>query len=317
MNCENCGRANEPGAKFCPACGIALGATAVAQAGRGAIPTRGLGGLLDESLRVYRAHFWQFVAIAAIAAAANVFGSVLSEAGESALALLGGLFILAAVVLAVITGGAIVFGVARHYARGEVDIADCLSHAFQVGIYLVVQALLVAVLVGGLLVVGTIMVIIGAIGGAFDNGAPEGAAVALMVIGGLLTLAGLVIAIWLGVRWFSAAYAVVLEGKGPIAGLGRSWNLVTGSWWRVFGLGVVIAIIVVVVAMVVAIPFGVVGAIALGEDGAGVIGAIGGALATVLITPFAYIFGTLLYFDLRVRKEGFDLDALTAETSRA
>ena len=268
---------------------------------------------------MYRASFWQFVAIAAIPAAANVLANLFFATGESPLALLGGILILASIALSIITAGAIAFGVARHYTRGEVDIVDCLSHAFQVGVFLIAQAIVVTVILGGLLVVGAVMFVIGAIAGVFE-GDSDGAVLALVLIGALMFLAGIVVAVWLGVRWFSGAYAVVIEGKGPIAGLGRSWNLVTGSWWRVFGIGLVVAIIVIVVVMVIAIPVGIIGAIAgavaAGEQGAGIVGAIAGALATIVVTPFAYIAGTLLYFDLRVRKEGFDIDALTAETSR-
>ncbi len=315
MDCQNCGRTNAPDARYCAACGVELGAAAAAPTGGGSIPLRGLGDFLREALQVYRSHVWQFVAIAAIPAAANVLANLFFATGEPALALLGGIFILGSIALSIITGGAIVFGVARHYVRGEVDVVDCLSHAFQVGIFLIAQAIVVTVVVGGALVVGIVMVVIGSLA---QLGNSEAAAVGqvLLVIGGLLTLAGIVVAVWLGVRWFSASFAVVIEGKGPIAGLGRSWNLVTGSWWRVFGIGLVFAIVIIVAAMVISIPIGIVGGIAGGEEGAGIVGAIVGGLATVVVTPFAYIAGVLIYFDLRVRKEGFDLDALAAETSR-
>ena len=316
MDCENCGRTNDPEANYCAACGVALDAAAAAPAGGGTIPPRSLGGFLDETLRVYRSNFWQFVAIAAIPAAVNVLASLFSATEEPPLELLGGLLILASLVLSVITAGAIVFGVAQHYVRGEVDIVDCLLHAFQVGVFLIAQAIVVTVVLGSVLVVGVIMFIIGALAEAFGNGESDGVVVGLIVIGGLLTLTGIAIAVWLGVRWFSASFAVVIEGKGPIAGLGRSWNLVTGSWWRVFGIGLVIFIVAIVAAMVISIPIGIVGGIAGGVEGGTVVGSIAAAIATVVVTPFAYIAGTLIYFDLRVRKEGFDLDALAAETSR-
>ena len=313
MDCENCGRTNDPSARYCAGCGVELGVASAAPVGGRGIPPRSLGGFLEEAFRVYRANFWQFVAIAAIPAAVNVLASLFSATGEPPLELLGGFLILASIVLSVITAGAIVFGVTQHYVRGEVDIVDCLSHAFQVGVFLIAQAIVVTVVLGAALVVGVIMFTIGGIAVAFGNGETEGVVVGLIVIGGLLTLAGIAIAVWLGIRWFSASFAVVIEGKGPIAGLGRSWNLVTGSWWRVFGIVLVIAIVAIVAAMVISIPIGIIGGIA---GGGTVVRSIGGAIATIAVTPFAYIAGTLIYFDLRVRKEGFDLDTLAAETSR-
>lgn len=319
MDCENCGRTNDPEARYCASCGVALDAVAVAQSDGGSIPTRGLGALIEETFRVYRASFWQFVAIAAVPAAASVLGNVFNASDELALDLLGSIFILASVVLSVVAAGAIAFGVARHYVRGEVNVGDCLSHAFQVGVFLIAQAIVFTVVIGGLFIVGTILFVVGAIAGVFEGGS-EGAVAGLVVVGALMIIAGIVVAIWLGVRWFSAAFAVVIEGKGPIAGLGRSWSLVTGSWWRVFGILLVFAVAITGVIVVIAIPLGIIGGIAgsaaAGAQGAIIVGAIAGALATVVVTPFAYIASTLIYFDLRVRKEGFDLDDLTAETSR-
>ena len=68
--------------------------------------------------------------------------------------------------------------------------------------------------------------------------------------------------------------------------------------------------------MVISIPIGIIGGLAFAAVGGGIVASIGGGAATILVTPFAYIAGTLIYFDLRVRKEGFDLDVLAAETSR-
>ena len=242
---------------------------------------------------------------------ANVFFAT----GEPPLAVLGAIMILAYIVLSIVAVGAIVFGVARHYVRGEVDVVECYSHAFQVGALLIAQGIVVTVALGAAFVAGIVMVVVGAFAQLGGDGA-ETAGQALLVIGGLLTLAGVVIAVWLGVNWFCAAHAVVIEGKGPIAGLGRSWNLVRGSWWRIFGIGLVFAIVIVVAAMVISIPIGVIGGVAFAAGSGGIVASLAAAAASILITPFAYIAGTLIYFDLRVRKEGFDLDVLADETSR-
>ena len=41
--------------------------------------------------------------------------------------------------------------------------------------------------------------------------------------------------------------------------------------------------------------------------------AIGTSIATVLTQPFSQLVAVLLYFDLRVRKEGFDLEILAKQ----
>ena len=321
--CPNCGATNAPGAAYCAACGVSVGAASTAaQGGDGSISTRGLGALLDESFQVYRANFLPFIAIMALPQVANVLSSIFFQVESGPAILIGFILLLATIMLSIVAAGAMVFGVARHYTRGGVDVMDCLSHAFQVAVLLIAQGIVVMVVIGGLLLVGGILFILGIVFAGFaawgGNGDSEALGVIFIIVGLLLTLLGLVIAIWLGVNWFCGSQAVVIEGKGPVAGLGRSWNLVRGSWWRVFGIGLVVAIIVIVAGTVIAIPIGVIAGIAAFASGEAftLVGAIAGAVATILTAPFAYIAGTLLYFDLRVRKEGFDLDVLADETSR-
>jgi hypothetical protein len=41
------------------------------------------------------------------------------------------------------------------------------------------------------------------------------------------------------------------------------------------------------------------------------------ALATVITTPFVMLVIVLLYFDLRIRKEGFDIEVMARELASA
>ena len=316
MTCENCGAINPPDAAYCAACGISFDTSAVASGG-GDIPARGVGALIDETFKVYRANFLTFIALMALPQVANVLSSIFFGWGAAATVLIGFVLVLATIVLSIVATAAIAFGVARHYTRGRADFGESLSHAFQVAILLIAQAIVVTVVAIGLLLAGILLLVFGAIAAGDDGGAM---AVAFIIFGILLAITGLAVVIWIGVHWFAAAYAVVIEGKGPIAGLGRSWNLVRGSWWRVLGISLLIALITIVAAIAIAIPSGIIAGLALTVGGAAestawtLSGSIAGAVASVLVTPFAYTAGVLLYFDLRVRNEGFDLDALAAET---
>lgn len=320
--CPNCGAVNAAGAAYCGACGVELAAVPAASSGGGTIPTRDLGALLGESLRVYRANFLPFIAIIVLPQVANVlFSNISSQTSisfqmESAPTVLHGflllLLFLATIVLSAVAVGAVAFGVARHYTRGSVDVMDCLSHAFQVVVLLIAQGIVVTVVAASLLIVGVSFFIVGTILLISGN---EAQSAIFLAFGLLVMIPGLVVAAWIGVRWFCGAQAVVIEGKGPVAGLGRSWNLVRGSWWRVFGT---VAIIVIAAWIFGGILPGVMTGLAAPSDG-GVLtlgSTIAGALVTIIIAPFTYIVPTLLYFDLRVRKEGLDLDTLAAETSR-
>ena len=57
--------------------------------------------------------------------------------------------------------------------------------------------------------------------------------VALIIVALSVTVIGVPIAIWLGVRWMFTAQATMLDDAGVQASLGRSTAAVRGRWWRV------------------------------------------------------------------------------------
>jgi hypothetical protein len=68
--------------------------------------------------------------------------------------------------------------------------------------------------------------------------------------------------------------------------------------------------------LVLTLPFGVASGIAAPEE-TNAVGAtfvfLAGMVVSVLVPPVASIAATLLYFDLRVRKEDYDTEALSRE----
>ena len=122
-------------------------------------------------------------------------------------------------------------------------------------------------------------------------------------------------ALFLYVGWQLAPQAIVLEGRRAGAGLARSNRLVRGAWWRLAGLLIVIGILRVFAAV---IPGGLgllISGFTASEDllggGAGIVAlAIIASLVDVVITPIAVTASTLFFSDLRLRREGFDIDLL-------
>jgi hypothetical protein len=103
-----------------------------------------------------------------------------------------------------------------------------------------------------------------------------------------------------------------VEGKGGAESLGRSFNLVQGRWWATFAR---LAVSYILVFFVVLVAGGLVDAVATGllsdtSTGALILDRVGDFLVTIFTTPFIAAATTLVYFDLRVRKEGFDLTLL-------
>ena len=134
----------------------------------------------------------------------------------------------------------------------------------------------------------------------------------LLVLPGIAVLCA---GVYLGVRWSLSVAAMTAEDIGPIRGMGRSWNLVSGSWWRTFGILLIVGIMYLIISYGLLILFGVIAALVATGDFEAAVVQVGSTLLGAVLSPIVYIAVTLLYFDLRVRKEGLDLDQLAQQTS--
>lgn len=76
-----------------------------------------------------------------------------------------------------------------------------------------------------------------------------------VLVGVLGYLTATVFAVIIGIRWSLAVPIVMLERRNPLASLGRSWQLVRGNAWRVFGITLVTGLIIDVIAAVITSPF--------------------------------------------------------------
>ncbi len=120
----------------------------------------------------------------------------------------------------------------------------------------------------------------------------------LAVFGMAITIIGIPFAIYFGIRWIFIWQAVMVEGVGARDALSRSSEAVKGDWWRVLGIAIVVGIIVWVISFVLQF-----------------IPTVGATIGAILSTPIGIIGATLLYYDLRVRKQGYSLETLAKELS--
>ncbi|MGZ6978029.1 MAG: hypothetical protein ACXVJW_07975, partial [Acidimicrobiia bacterium] len=118
--------------------------------------------------------------------------------------------------------------------------------------------------------------------------------------------------VWLYVAWCIAVPAMLVEGARGTNALTRSFNLVRNRWWPTFGALLIAALITGVVGFalgILTVPLLLSGASYTTTQ---TVGAIARGAASVVTTPFSAAVTALIYFELRVRKEGFDL-ALMAQ----
>jgi hypothetical protein len=119
----------------------------------------------------------------------------------------------------------------------------------------------------------------------------------------LLIVPGVIFGVFLSM----AVPAFIVERKGVTDAMSRSWNIVSGSWWHVFGVIVVAGLLAGIVT--------------------GILNAIGGnnfflfwifsAIGQILTAPFVALVSIVLYVDLRIRREGLTPETLASELDAA
>jgi Membrane domain of glycerophosphoryl diester phosphodiesterase len=139
---------------------------------------------------------------------------------------------------------------------------------------------------------------------------------ALVGLGGV-AIVTIPLVIWVLIRWAVALPAMFGEKIGPVNALGRSWNLTKGNWWRILGLWLIVAILVSIIEYAMLALFGGITALipGLGDDLRAALVTTVTDVVSALVGAVSPIVFTLLYLDLRVRKEGLDLDQLARQAA--
>ena len=278
-------------------------------------------GLLQSGLLLGGAAAFAFGAIDRVQRAANDADRAQILAG-----VIGGgvAFSLVAVVITVFTSallqGMLVTVVARAALGERVGIGQALRAALK----RVLPLIGVALLLGALQVValGLLALLVFAIAQAGDTGVVL--AVLTAVVGGLLLVVAYA---FITIKLTTVPSTIVLEGLGVFASIRRSWVLVRGRFWRTFGLLALVVVMVSAASQLVTLPFSVLGGALggllfpnAGTDSADLqssivpllISTVPGTAVGVLVAGIGQVAQVgavvLVYLDLRMRREGLDLD---------
>jgi Membrane domain of glycerophosphoryl diester phosphodiesterase len=159
--------------------------------------------------------------------------------------------------------------------------------------------ILIVAYAGSLAVVFALVLLLSALGAG-------GLGVLLAV---LAFIALIPVLIMIYVRTVVAVPAIVLERVSGWRGLQRSWQLISGRFWPTFGRMALLGLIAAIISSVVAAIFEIPGAV-IDPNNTFVFDQVASALAAVFVGPITYVGVTLLYYDIRIRKEGFDIEML-------
>ncbi len=243
-----------------------------------------VGEILDVSFSLYRRHFGPLVMVALICSGLPFLLSVFLESAGGILAnpILTLVYYAFFMVMSSLATAATVYIVSESYLGRPLGAGAALARSVPLLVRLIICSLLVALVVG----IGLV----------------------LLLIPGIILVCGLLLSF----------PALVLEPDStPTGAMARSWALTRGSRWRMFGL-------ILTMVILFYVPFAALGGVAAlllprADIGAGEL-ARGIGLTTVVVAgvvqlfvyPLFYCVITVAYYDLRVRKEGFDLEVLAS-----
>jgi hypothetical protein len=242
-----------------------------------------LGEVLDTSLGIYRQLFSPLLLVSILTQSVPLALSVYVEASGGVLQqpALWTLSMGLALVLGSVGTAASTFIVANAYVGTAITWRDAFLRSTPFMGRLIGTSMLVSLVVG----VGLI----------------------LLIVPGVILLCGLVL----------TPPALVLENlPGGSPAMARSWALSRGHRGRIFA-GLLVALVLLLIP---GIALGGVVALGVGADMAeetlAVLAMVVTALLQVLVYPYFYVLTTVLYYDLRVRKEGLDLEMLASSLVR-
>ena len=241
-------------------------------------------------------------AIAAGGVAATLLGSLIPIAGSIA-------------VLAILQG-IVVLEVARGTLGEKLPLRGLLRAArgriwALIGWSLLATAIVAVVLT----IVVLLIVLIATLGG------DAGIGVAVLV-GILAGLGGAVLGAWLWTKLCLVPTVIVIERLSIRNAVARSWSLTKGYFWKTLGIQLLVGVIISTVSNIVSFPLSFVMGLAggllnsQGDVGVGLTIAIVTTLLTVVVSVVVGAVSAvvqsattaLIYIDIRMRKEGLDLE---------
>ncbi len=277
-----------------------------------------IGDILDQSIQLFRSNFLKFIAIVIlIKGTYMIFGYVFKElimlgfegTGEDAaqiatyadylITLL--LRVLELLFITPIVVAAMTMAISERFLNRDIGVTEAYRKILRRFLPLLGTTLLAGILIS--------IVLFTCIFLGFSMMAAGAQPGALMVMIGAI-LAG-VLWIW----WVFIPQTVVLEGEGGISAMKRSKYLVKGSFIKAFVLVALVFIAVVLITEIAS--FSIFKLLSLlGQYGDLLAGGASTGLSNVipiLLEPFRIAAMTLLYYDFRIRKEGFDVEIMAEE----
>lgn len=258
-----------------------------------------------------------FFAVSRVAASAPGVDAETIEAGTVAIMILAAFVpLVLSIVLGAVLQGVVVLEVARGTVGEKLKLGGLWRAAKgRIGA-LIGWTLIITTAV--VIAIGAVSLLIGLIIG-FGGTAGVVAGVLLAIAAGL---GAVVVAFWLSTRLALVPSVLMLERLPLRQAIPRAWSLTMGYFWKTLGIQLLVAVIVQVAASIVSTPLSILASFGgflvnpNGEEsGASVVLIVISVFSVVIALVFGAIAAVvqtattgLIYIDLRMRKEGLDLE---------
>lgn len=293
-----------------------------------------LGGMLDRTFQICRAHFWKLLAVIGvwwgIATLIGVLAIIVTAVAGLTYQSVGNvplwLLITAGIVLVPVTvvvliglfylsQGALIHAVSSIYLGREVRVGEAYSFALGRLRKLIFTYILVTFLMLGVLIA------VGAAGTAvfFLFYAITSSSGWTILISLPFWLALVLVTVYVGLKLLLIDKVIIIEDLGYTDAIKRSWTLLAGKmdgpwpirWYviRLFALLILFILINMVVSLLFQIP-GMLLMLLLPQTLASILNHILSNVGSVVASLFGAVCMVIFYYDLRNRKEGFDLEVL-------
>ncbi len=295
-----------------------------------------LTGILDQTFQICRNRFWKLLAIAAIPYCIMI--ALIILAGITALILgltdmnsiddftpalvIAGIFLIPTAFVVIIalfslSQGALIFAVSVSYLGRQINVRESYNFVFaRLAKFILTSLLFTIMILLSFTVAVTIGIVLFFVFQAFTSSGWWSAFSWLP-----LTM----IPFYVTLKLFLFDKIVIIENVAYMSALSRSWNLLSGeaagSWprgyaLRLFLLTLLFTLIAVTISWVFQTPAALLTAfLPLPEFAKTVLSQLIGTVGSLIATVFAAVCMVVFYYDVRNRKEGFDLQILAEMTS--
>ncbi|MCL5104115.1 MAG: hypothetical protein M1133_08370 [Armatimonadetes bacterium] len=288
----------------------------------------GIADILDETADLYKRNFALLVGIAAVIYVPYFLMDGLLAGGQSGIKSGGGLSVLLTILFVFlmepIVTGTLTLAISERYLGRTSSIGGCYRRILSGSVLwpFIGAVFYQSLVVGAVFLVSAIILAVFAVVLGISTFAAGAGRMVNPVTGGLVIIVVMLVAlvppIIVRVKLALMGPVVILEGKRAGESLGRSWSLMSGFVGKGFWLFVIATLVVVMITYIIVGPTFLILYMKKmhGADAANSIRVIHTILWTAINTvmvPITSIVAILLYYDVRIRKEGFDLELLARE----